>query len=273
MFFKIIIYILLVIGAIITLYPFLFMVGSSFKSVDQIFSLPPNIIPNKLVFTGYIQLFFEDFRFTKWYLNSVFVTLVRIIISLFLCSIAGFAFAKYRFRYQKLLFVFIIASIMIPFEALFVPLYIIMINFGWINSYKALIVPWAANAFGIFLMRQFMISIPNEIIDSAKVDGASGFRIYWQIAVPLSKPAFGALGIVLFLSTWTSFSWPLIVLHNPDKFTLPLGLATFASNFETGDFWVAMMSGSVLVSIPIILIFIIFQKQFVHGLTLGSVKG
>jgi ABC-type glycerol-3-phosphate transport system permease component len=199
---------------------------------------------------------------------------VRMAISLFLCSLAGFAFAKYEFRFKSPLFMIIIASMMIPWQAILVPLYVLMVRIGWVNSYLALWVPWMATAFGIFLMRQYMLSLPDELLDAGRIDGAGEFRLYWQIALPLATPALSAFGIILFLQQWTNFLWPLIILNTENKFTLPIGLAALVSqlsNFRVE--WGAIMVAATLTTLPILIVFLLLQRAFISGLTLGSVKG
>lgn len=269
---RVLVYALLIAGATVTLYPFAFMLAASFKSQSEIFSLPPSLLPRSLRLDGYQKLLTEK-PFLTWFFNSVVVVGMRLAISLFLCSLAGFAFAKFEFPLKRALFITIIASIMIPFESLYIPMYIVMSQLGLVNTLPALFLPWAASGFGIFLMRQYMVGIPSEMIDAARVDGASGFRIYWQIALPLARPALGALTIVLYLATWTSFFWPLIILTRPNTFTLPLGIASLLAGIEREEYWETAMAAAVLAALPLIAVFVAMQRQFLAGLTIGSVKG
>lgn len=261
----------LIIGVVVTLYPFWFMLTGSFKSQAELFSLPPAILPESWQWNNYAGLVAET-PYVRWFVNSVLVTTLRIAISLFLCSLAGFALATFRLPYRRLIFAVVVVSIVMPFEAIYIPLYIMMTRIGWVNSYYALIVPWAASGIGIFLMRQYMMTIPDELIEAARVDGASAWRVYWQIAVPLAKPAFAALAIVLFLVSWTAFFWPLIVLTDPELFTLPIGLTTLMNVTEQLQRWEFGMAGSVIASLPLVIVFVVAQKYFVAGLTSGAVK-
>lgn len=269
----ILVYAILILVGFISIYPFLWMFISTIKPNPEIFRLPPTLLPENPTLANFRYVFGET-QMVHWFLNSLYVTLVRMVLSLFFCSLAGFAFAKYEFRFRTTLFLIVIASIMIPWQAILVPLYVLMVRLGWVNSYLALWAPWMATPFGIFLMRQYMITLPEELLDAARIDGASEFRLYWQIALPLSKPALSAFGIILFLQQWTNFLWPLIILNTADKFTLPIGLAMLVSqlsNFRVE--WGAVMVVATLTTLPILLAFLLLQRQFISGLTLGSVKG
>jgi len=199
------------------------------------------------------------------------VTALIIILSVFFSSLAGFGFAKYNFRFREPLFFIVLSSLMIPFFVILIPLYVMIVKFRWMDTYYALIIPFMAPAFGIFIMRQYITSIPSELIDSARIDGSSEFGIFFRIIFPLSKPALGAFSIFQFVMSWNSFVWPLVVLRSEEKFTLPIGLANLVGLYfrEYG----AVMAGSVLVVILPIVFFLLMQKQFISGLTLGSVKG
>lgn len=267
------VYALLIVVGIASIYPFLWMFFSTVKPNTEIFRLPPTLLPEKATMAHFVYVV-QQTPMGRWFLNSLYVTLIRMILSLFLCSLAGFAFAKYDFRFKGGLFIVIIASMMIPWQAILVPLYVLMVRIGWVNTYLALWVPWMAQAFGIFLMRQYMLSIPSELLDAGRIDGAGEFRLYWQIAVPLSKPALGAFGIILFLHQWTNFLWPLIILNTEEMFTLPIGLARMLSQLSYFRVeWGAVMVVATLTTLPILVIFLALQKQFISGLTLGSVKG
>jgi lactose/L-arabinose transport system permease protein len=184
----------------------------------------------------------------------------------------GFGFAKYEFRGKNPLFTLLIGSMMIPFWVYVVPLYVFMIKIGWINTYQALIIPWVGSAFGTFLCRQYMLSLPSELLDAARIDGASEIRILVQIALPLARPALGAVAIVLFLSSWNSFFWPLVILRDQARYTIPVGLALL-SNMNVGQReWGPLMAGSVLASLPIIMVFLFMQRQFISGMVAGAVK-
>ncbi len=265
----------LAIGLAFTIYPFLFMLSSSLKTNAEIFSAPPTLIPPTWQFRNWVSLF-TDTAFVMWFRNSLIVVLIRVPVSLFLCSLGGFALAKYQFPGRMLIFWLVIATIMVPFEAIYIPLYFIMLKLDWLDTFFALIVPFAASAFGIFMMRQYIVSIPDEFIDAAKVDGASGWWIYRSIIVPLSLPALGAIAIVLFLATWNNYFWPLIVANAIEVLTIPLGLVYLIDvsvRTDLGLSWDKAMAAATLSIMPLMLIFLLAQKQFIAGLTTGGVKG
>jgi ABC-type glycerol-3-phosphate transport system permease component len=272
---RVLIVAFLAIGLIFTIYPFLFMLSSSLKTNAEIFSAPPTLIPPTWQFRNWVSLF-TDTAFAMWFRNSLIVVLIRVPVSLFLCSLGGFALAKYQFPGRTLIFWLVIATIMVPFEAIYIPLYFIMLKLDWLDTFFALIVPFAASAFGIFMMRQYIVSIPDEFIDAAKVDGATGWWIYRSIIIPLSLPALGAIAIVLFLATWNNYFWPLIVANAVDVLTIPLGLVYLIDvsvRTDLGLSWDKAMAAASLSIMPLMLMFLLAQKQFIAGLTQGGVKG
>lgn len=259
-------------GALLTVSPFVWMLLSSFKNTNEIFRYPPKLLPSPWRLENYENLF-TDKPFAAWYINSISVAVCVTLAVLFFSSLAGFAFAKYRFRGRQGLFIILMGSIMIPFQLIIIPEFVLISEMGWTNNYAALIIPFMAPAFGIFLMRQFIESIPSELVDAARIDGASEFGIFLRVVVPLLRPAFGALAIVTFLSSWNSFLWPLIVLRGEEHYTLPVGLATLQSLVagQQIDYGMAMAAAS-LVAIPVLAIFLSMQSQFIAGLTAGSIK-
>jgi ABC-type glycerol-3-phosphate transport system permease component len=212
----------------------------------------------------------ESVPYNRYFINSVFISTASTLLTLFFCSLGGYAFAKYRFRGQKLLFGILLASMMIPFQVLLVPLFGVMYDIHWLNSYKAIIIPFSAGAFGIFLMRQFIVSIPSDLMDAARIDGCSEFGIYYRIILPIIKPALGALTIYSFLGSWNSYLWPLIILRDESKYTLPLGLANLVGVYRQE--YGMLMAGTLLSLVPVIILFLAMQREFVQGITLGSVK-
>ena len=193
---------------------------------------------------------------------------------LFFCSLAGFAFAKYYFRGKNLLFIVLIGSTMIPFQLILIPLFILMSRIDWVNHPASMIIPWMAPAFGIFLMRQYIQAVPSELMESARIDGASELRIYAQVIVPLVRPGLTTLAILTFLGSWNSFIWPLMVLRGSRVVTLPVGIATMRSQATASQIpYGEMMAAATLVSVPVILLFLMLQRYFISGLTIGAVKG
>jgi len=264
---------LVAIVGVLTAAPLVWMFSASFKPLNEIYKYPPTLFPEEIRFDNYTRLFTE-WPFLRWYGNSLFVAIVLTIAVLFFTSLAGYAFAKYRFKGSNALFVILLGSTMIPFQVTLVPLFILNSRLGWTNSYLALIVPFMAPALGIFLMRQFIFSLPTELIEAARIDGASEFGIYWRIILPLSRPALAAQAILTFLGSWNSFIWPLAVLHTQKILTLPVALAAVVGNVTSGREPPvgASMAAATLVTIPVILVFVALQKHYIAGLTAGSVK-
>ena len=208
--------------------------------------------------------------YNRYFINSVFIATASTLLTLFFCSLGGYAFAKYRFRGQKILFGILLASMMVPFQVLLVPLFGLMYDIGWLNSYKAIIIPFSVGAFGVFLMRQFIVTIPSELLDAARIDGCSEFGIYYRIVLPIIKPALGALTIYSFLGSWNGYLWPLIILRDEAKYTLPIGLANLVGIYRQ-DYGM-LMAGTLLSLMPIVILFLAMQREFVQGITLGGVK-
>ncbi len=227
-----------------------------------------SIVWNKLT-TNYRKLW-KAVPFNRYFINSVFIATASTLLALFFCSLGGFAFAKYQFRGKTILFGIMLASMMVPFQVLLVPLFGLMYDIGWLNSYNAIIFPFSVGAFGVFLMRQFIVTIPSELLDAARMDGCSEFGIYYRIVLPIIKPALGALTIYTFLSSWNGYLWPLIVLRDEAKYTLPIGLANLIGIYRQ-DYGM-LMAGTLLSLLPIVILFLAMQREFVQGMTLGSVK-
>ena len=212
----------------------------------------------------------EKVPYNQYFVNSVFIASASTLLTLFFCSLGGYAFAKYNFRGKKVLFGILLASMMVPFQVLLVPLFGMMYKFSWLDSYKAIIIPFSIGAFGVFLMRQFIVNIPSELIDAARIDGCSEFGIYYRVVLPIIKPALGALTIYSFLGSWNGYLWPLIILRDESKYTLPLGLANLVSVYQQ-DYGM-LMAGTLLSLLPVIILFLGMQSEFVQGITLGGVK-
>ena len=221
-------------------------------------------------FTSNYRNLWKTVPYNRYFINSVFIATASTLLTLFFCSLGGYAFAKYQFRGQKILFGILLASMMVPFQVLLVPLFGLMYDIGWLNSYKAIIIPFSVGAFGVFLMRQFIVTIPSELIDAARIDGCSEFGIYYRIVLPIIKPALGALTIYSFLGSWNGYLWPLIILRDEVKYTLPIGLANLVGIYRQ-DYGM-LMAGTLLSLMPIVILFLAMQREFVQGITLGSVK-
>ncbi len=268
---KIIIFFFLLIGVLITFLPFFYMISCSFKTNAEIYTLPINFIPKRLYLENYRRLF-QEIPFARQYFNSTFIASVQTFLNVFLASLGGFGFAKYNFKLKNFFFIFLLVTMMIPGQVSLVPLFLMMYRFKWIDTYWAIIVPGAVSAFGIFFMRSSMMSIPDEILDSARIDGASEFGIYTRIALPISKASIGILAILTFNGSWNNFTWPLIVLSSDTKMTLPVGLATLMNLYKVE--YGMLMAGSFLSTIPVlILLILVGQKAFIRGITIGALKG
>ena len=265
---RILIQVLLVLAAVAALYPLIFMVSGSLKRVSELTSLPPTPIPRAFDPGGYQQL--ATTGFPRWFANSIVVTGLRVGLTILVSSMAAFAFAVYRFPFRRTLFIIVVGSLLLPFEVLYLPLLSLMIDLDWMNTYRALILPFVASGFSVFVIHQYMVSLPSELIQAARVDGASEWRIYWNVAMPLARPILGAVGVILFIQTWNSFFWPLIVLQDADLFVLPVGLtALLARVFHEQDMWTAVLAGSTLMTLPMVVVFLVMQRQLVAGLTEG----
>jgi multiple sugar transport system permease protein len=268
---QVVVYVILTVGIIYTLLPFLWMLGTSFKSATEIVRMPPTFIPEKFTLSSY-QTIFNDPKvpLARFYMNSVVVSFTIVGMVLFTSSLAGFVFAKYTFFGKNLWFALILATMMIPFQVIMIPLYLVLVKFGLTDSLMGLIVPGATSAFGIFLMRQFIEGIPSELIDAARIDGASEFGIYTQIVLPQMGSALATLGIFQFMGTWNDYLWPLIVITTTEKRTLPIMLTWY--NSQHGSRYDLTMAASVLVILPIVIVYFFFQRWIVRGIALTGFK-
>lgn len=268
---RVIIYSILLLGCTFTLMPFLWMVSTSFKSATEIVKLPPTLIPEKITLQSY-QTIFNDPRvpLARFYLNSIIVTASVVLMVLFTSSLAGYVFAKYQFFGKNVVFTLLLASMMIPFQVMMIPLYLILVRLKITDSLLGLIVPGATSAFGIFLMRQFIESIPSELIDAARIDGASEFGIYSRIILPQMSAALATLGIFQFMGTWNDYLWPLIVITTTEKRTLPIMLTWY--NSQHGARFDLTMAASVLVVLPVLVVYFLFQRWVVRGIALTGFK-
>jgi multiple sugar transport system permease protein len=287
-------YAVLVPLSLIFVAPFAWLVSSSLKGIGAIFSWPPDWIPDDPTLRNYklflgVGLEEADARSAefvgRWFLNSVFVATSVTVLQLFFNSLAAYAFAKRQFPGRRTIFVLFLATMMIPGQVTLIPTYLVLRymplfggndifgagGHGMLDSYYGLILPGAVSAFGIFFLRQYMLSIPDELLDAARIDGASEFKIYWRVVLPLTKPALAATGIFTFMYAWEDFFWPLIIITSPDLYTVPLGLTLYVVRNRTA--WDIVMAGSVLATIPMIIAFIFFQRHIIRGITLTGMKG
>ncbi len=266
------IYVLMIALAVVTAMPFLYMITGSFKRNAEIFSYPLTLIPRDPILDNYTRLLSgAEIPFVRQFGNSALVATTQTLLSLFVASLVGWGFAKYEFRGKKPLFTFLLATMMFPGQVALVPLFLLMLRIGWLDSYLAIVIPGAVSAFGAFFMRQIMLGIPNELLDAGRIDGSSEWGLYWRIGIPLSGAGFSILAVLTFLGSWNEYLWPLIVLRTTEKFTYPVGLATLVGLYKIE--YGMILAGAFLATLPILAIFLIGRNQFVAGITAGAIKG
>lgn len=263
---------ILSLGAIFWLIPFLWMVMSSFKTLPEIYAYPPTLFSRYLMWPNYVEAW-QRMPFARFFFNSTYISIAVVIGQLFTCSIAGYAFARLRFPGRDLIFFGYIATMMVPFAVIMIPLFILMRSIGWVDTHRALIIPALFSPWGTFLMRQFMLTLPKELEDAARIDGCSFFAIYWRIVLPLCRPVLATLGIFTFLGHWNEFLWPLIIINSMDLRTLPLGLAAFQAMSMIKTPWHLIMAAATFSVIPVIIVFLFGQKYYVQGIATTGLKG
>lgn len=268
--FRALCYIVIVAGAISFLFPFMWMVSTSLKTDQDVFTWPPRLVPQPVRFQNYVDAW-NSAPYARFFFNSAFIALVVTLANLFFSSLAGYAFAKYQFPGKQWIFIALLCTMMIPFQVTMIPVFVILSKLHWVDTYWGLIIPFTAGAFGIFLMRQFLSTIPDDLIDAARIDGCSEFRTFLTIVLPLSKPALSALGIFVFMASWNGFIWPFIIVKSTEMKTLPLAVADLAEGLYVMS-WPLMMAGACFVVLPAIVVFLLFQKNFVEGITLTGIK-
>jgi len=296
-FFLVLLYSALIFSAVIMLTPLLWLVAASFKGPDDLFHyvffaplmddeaiqkiMGPGggitsigiwlltLIP-KIDFHNFRQLF-EDVPFLRFFMNSCFVAGTTVTIQLFFSSLGGFALAKYDFKGKRFVMGLMLGTMMIPSQVLMAPLYELIFNMGLVDTYMGLIVPGGVSVFGMFLFRQSMMNIPDDLLFAGRIDGCSEFRLYWDIALPVSRPMIGAFSLISFMGAWNSFLWPQIILHSQDRFTLPIGLNQMVGVYSQE--YGTLMAGTLLSVLPVIFLFFLLQKEFISGLASGAIKG
>ncbi|MCL4830359.1 MAG: carbohydrate ABC transporter permease [Caldilinea sp.] len=239
------------------------MVSASLMSSQDFFSTEVRLLPSTIYTQNYIEVF-TKFNFGNYLNNSLIVTGAVVLLNLIFTPMVGYSLAKFDYPGKTILLLFVLATIMIPFTAILIPLFLIIRSFGWVNTYLGLIMPFAMSAFGVFLMRQFILAVPDDYIDAGRIDGASELRIYFQIVVPLIQPAMITLAIVVFVASWDEFLWMLVVTTGDALRTLPIGLAKFVEQYRTR--YELMMAGSVVAAAPVVLVFLAVQRRFLQGM-------
>ena len=264
---KVAIWTLLFLGGIVMVIPFAYMLGASFKLNNEIYEF--SLLPREPTLENYQRLF-QHSGFLRWFGNSLLIGTVTTASVLFFDSLVGYTLAKFRFRGRYVVFIAILSTLMIPTEMLVLPWYSMAKTFGWLDTYWGIAFPGLMTGFGVFLMKQFFESVPDELLDAARLDGLNEFQVWWQVAMPLVTPALSALAIFTFLGNWTAFLWPLIVITNRDLYTLPVGLASFSGEFQTE--WEMVMTGASVATIPTIVVFLLLQRYIIRGITLAGLK-
>ncbi|WP_233569591.1 carbohydrate ABC transporter permease [Falsibacillus albus] len=267
---ELIIHLCLFAGVTIVAFPFLWMILSSFKSLSDFYSF--SFFPHEIDLSAYKYIFHET-GFLTWYMNSIIIAAVVTLSCLIFNSLIGYTLAKYKFPGVKVIFILILSTLMIPTEMLVIPWYVMGSKVNIIDSYSGIMFPGLIEAFGVFLMRQFMLGIPDDLLDAARIDGMSEFKIWWRVAIPQVKPALSALGIITFLGNWNAYLWPVIAVSSDNMRTLPVGISLFATGDGGGIQWNTIMGMSTLAVVPMMVVFLIFQRRIVEGISLTGVKG
>jgi multiple sugar transport system permease protein len=267
---RIALHTILLAGAVLTLAPLAWMIAASFMPSGQATTYPPSLVPHPVTLGNY-RLLFTRLNLARNVMNSAIVAISATTLSILINSMAGYAFAKFRFRAREPLFRLMLAGLIIPPQVGMLPLFVLMRQLHLVNSYWGVIIPSMASIFGIFLIRQYAASIPDELLDAARIDGASEFTIYRRIVLPLLTPILVTFAVFMFMSTWNDFLWPLIILSDDAKYTLPVALANLAGEHVQDT--ELMMAGSVITLLPVLLAFIVLQRYYIQGITTGSVKG
>jgi ABC-type glycerol-3-phosphate transport system permease component len=263
--------ILLAVAAFMVL-PFIWMLSTSLKPPTEIFRQPPIWISPNFSLDAYRELI-ANRNILRIFGNTLFIATAATLLRLFFCSLGGFGFAKYRFRGREASFSLLLATMIVPFPVIMIPWYMIMLRLGWIDTPWPLIVPGAANAFGIIFMRQYIATISDELLDAARIDGATEFGIYWRVVLPMITPGLVSLGLLFFMGSWNDFVFPLIILKSPENFTLPLAIRSMVGGVIGRPVYHLQMAASVLSILPLLIIFLVFQRRFVAGIQAGALTG
>jgi multiple sugar transport system permease protein len=265
------IYVLLVGGLVLMVGPFLWMLLGSIKPQADFLRTPPTLLPS-IPTTDNYQRLFNQLDFPRFFFNSTVIALAVTVGNLVFCPMLGYALAKLRWRGKRVIMGLVLATLMVPAGITLIPNFILMSKLGFVNSYPGLILPFLAGPFGVFLMRQFMFSVPNELLEAARIDGGNEFRIFWTVVLPIATPVLATLGILTFLGNWNSFLYPLVMAQEPQMYTLPVALATFATGQFQADHGM-LMAGSVILVVPVLIVFVIFQRWITEGIATTGLKG
>ncbi|PWW03176.1 carbohydrate ABC transporter membrane protein 2 (CUT1 family) [Paenibacillus cellulosilyticus] len=266
---KITLHIVLIAGAFLMFVPFLWMFDTALKTFEESMLTPPKLLPDVIQWSNFVEVFVKT-DYIRYYFNTIAVALSKTVGQLFFCSLAAFAFATMSFPGKNTLFFIILSNMMVPSQIVIIPTFVLMKEFGWLDSYNALIVPGLASAFGIFLLRQFFLSIPRELGEAAQIDGSSYFRIYWSLYLPLSRSGLTALAIFVLIASWNDFIWPLILTNSDEMRVLSLAVASFVGEFSTE--YPLMMAAAFMALLPLVVLFLLLQRFFIEGIALTGMK-
>lgn len=262
-------YALLILTAAAVLFPFVWLALTSVKTLPETFANPPQLFPERFIWENF-SVAWQRAKFTRVLFNTMWTVSATTALSVFLNSLAGFAFAMYTFRGQTAVFALVLATLMVPFQVVLVPLFLLMQDLQLVNTYTGLILPRAADAFGVFMVRQYLQSLPRELVEAARIDGAGEFRIYWQVIMPLARPALAVLAITTFVWRWNDLLWPLIITTAPEMKTVQLALATFQGEYYVE--WNYLLALTLISLLPMAAVFFAFQRHFVKGISLTGLK-
>lgn len=267
---RFLVFLIVSLGALSMLVPFIWMISTSLKTDPEVFTFPPTWLPEAPQWSNYIDAF-NVANFGRVFFNSTFVATVTTVFALLLNSMAAYAFSKFNFWGRDIIFILLLATMMIPFQITMIPIYLLFRELNLLNSYTGLIAPGIASAFGIFMMRQFMVSLPDDLIDAARIDGAGEFRIFFQIILPLLKAPLAALGIFTFMGSWNSYFLPLVIITRENLKTLPLFISSLSAGLYVQS-WPMVMAATTIATLPIIIVFFSAQKYFIEGMALSGLK-
>jgi len=264
-------YIVLTAGLVVMVGPFLWMILGSLKPAGDFLRNPPTFLPSSATLDNYGRLF-QQLDFPRFFFNSTVIALAVTVGTLIFCPMLGYALAKLRWHGKRVVMGLVLATLMVPAGITLIPNFILMSNLGLVNTYPGLILPFLAGPFGVFLMRQFMLGIPNELLEAARIDGANEFKVFWSVVMPIATPVLATLAILTFLGNWNSFLYPLVMAQEPGMYTLPVALATFATGQYQADHGM-LMAGSVILVVPVLIVFVLFQRWITEGIATTGLKG
>jgi len=266
---SVVLHVVLIVGAVLTLIPLVWMVSASFMATGEANRFPPRLFPSHATGEHYVELF-SHLNLARPFVNSLIVTVITTLASMLIVSMAGYAFAKLRFAGREQVFRFLLLAIVIPTQVGMLPLFLMLQKMHVVDTLLAVIIPGLAPVFGVFMIRQYALSVPDELLEAARIDGASEWRIFWTIVMPLLRPILVTFAAFVFLSTWNDFMWPLIVLSDDRRYTLPVALASLTGEHVQDT--ELMMAGSVLTVLPVLVLFVLFQREYIRGVMMGGVK-